>query len=77
MKVKSVLVNWFATQEGEEYTNIKIGDRWKAKTGTKAVVEILYHYPMGEGDKHYIDVKFDDGSMSREFNINSIDFVGD
>lgn len=65
--VKSVLYDWFYTLEnGEEYQ--------QAAVGRNGVVGIVYHAPVGEGDRHYCDVIKNDGTMYRIFNINNIAF---
>ena len=67
LKVKAIIIDWFySIENGEEYTSMRVGS-----TGVK---EIKYHIPMGEGDKHFCDVYYEDGSVIRKFNINSIEF---
>lgn len=40
----------------------------------KKVESMEYHEPRGEGDAHYVDVKYDDGSMRRIFKPDSVEF---
>ena len=37
-------------------------------------VALKYHEPSGEGDAHYVDVEFSDGSSMRIFRPDTIDF---
>lgn len=46
-----------------------------AEVGIGGVVEILEHQAMGEGDKWYYDIVFDDGSILRTFNPNKVTFT--
>ena len=41
---------------------------------SEQIKEIKYHYPMGEGDKHYCDVYYTDGTIERLFEPNTITF---
>ena len=65
-KVIRAHVNWFYTDEGEAWERITVG--------YNGVEKIDYHEPVGEGDKHFIDVFGKDGCVSRHFNINSVEF---
>ena len=38
------------------------------------VVEIKYHEPHGEGDKHFVDVLFESGAIVRCFDVINIQF---
>ena len=41
------------------------------------ITEIRYHYPIREGDKHFVDV-YRDGELAwRDFNIGTVMFVKD
>lgn len=40
----------------------------------KNVLEIKYHTPIGDGDRHYVDVYYSNGRNHRKFNIESIGF---
>ncbi len=67
MEVAELIVNWFATNEnGEEFASYT--------TGHHRVMKIEYHEPRGGGDKHYCDVFMENGSVMREFNLNTIIF---
>lgn len=53
------------TRWGEEYKRYEVG-----KNNVK---EIQYHTPVGEGDRHYCDIYFDNtDNVKRIFNINEI-----
>ena len=41
---------------------------------TRYVSGIIYHEPIGGGDAHYCDVEFDDKSITRIFNPDSVEF---
>lgn len=45
------------------------------QVGIKGVIEIMYHTPMGEGDAHYCDVKFESGTVDRLFNPDNVTFM--
>ena len=38
------------------------------------IKEIKYHAPLGEGDKHFVDIYYIDGRCSRMFSIDFIRF---
>lgn len=38
------------------------------------VSEIKYHTPRGDGDRHFVDVYYNNGRSYRYFNIESIGF---
>ena len=38
------------------------------------VKEIKYHTPLGEGDKHFVDIYYTDGRCSRMFSIDYVRF---
>ena len=64
---ETLVYDWFYTNEvGEEYQEYVVGEA--------GVKEIQYHTPLGEGDKHYCDVVFEDGLVRRIFNISSFVF---
>ena len=42
--------------------------------GIDDVVEIKYHEPQGDGDKHFVDVSFESGAIVRCFDIVNIQF---
>lgn len=66
-KVETLVVDWhFSEENGEEYLKIE--------PGLNGVKEIRYYPPAVEGDRHHADVEFNDGSVCREFNINSVSF---
>jgi len=44
------------------------------EVGKNNVSEMRYHEPKSEGDRHYVDVDFDNGSMIRAFNPTEITF---
>lgn len=55
----------------ESTSFFELNKTWKNKT----VVELLYNEPRGEGDAHYVDVKFEDGSEIRIFRPDEIEFL--
>jgi hypothetical protein len=40
--------------------------------GNKGVNKIKYHSAQGEGDRHYCDIYYDNGTEIRAFNIEDI-----
>lgn len=42
------------------------------EVGERGVTELIYHEPLGEGDRHYVDSYFDNGEIVRHFNFDSI-----
>lgn len=56
-------VNWDGSA-GEDYNEYSIGQ--------KSVTEIIEHPAIGEGDKWFYDVYFEDGHMERLFNPNIV-----
>ena len=66
--IKSVFVEYPLDMTVHEFTLGK-------KCGRGTPVELLYHQPSGEGDAHYVDVKFDDGDKIRIFKPNEIEFL--
>lgn len=69
MKVKRVIYDWYFTNEGEDCSSFEVGQ--------KNVTSIEYHSPMGDGDRHFVDVNFDNGKTkysSRIFNLHSVVF---
>ncbi|MDF2881256.1 MAG: hypothetical protein K0R54_1813 [Clostridiaceae bacterium] len=38
------------------------------------VTDIKYHTPCGEGDRHFVDIYYSDGTAMRLFNIEHIAF---
>lgn len=64
MKITRVEYDWFYSSIGEEYQSYAVGKR--------NVVEIKEHKALGEGDKWFYDVIFEDGSMERIFNPNRV-----
>jgi len=64
--VVSVDINWYCVDEnGEQCTTYTVGHR--------NCTEIMYHEPLGEGDRHYCDI-FCGEEKLRVFNINRIVF---
>ena len=63
--IARVEYNWFTTSEsGEEYDIAEVVDR--------GVKRIDYHQPHGEGDRHYCDIHYADGTGARVFNLNRV-----
>ena len=65
-QVRSVIFNWFTTERGEEYCC--------AEVGKQDVIDIRYHFPQGEGDKHYCTIHYKNGDESIIFNLNRVNF---
>lgn len=66
-KVLWVQFNWFYTEEaGEQYSQFS--------TSQDNIKSIKYNSCFVEGDKHYCDVYFTDGTQQRVFNINMVGF---
>ena len=66
MKIIELTANWFYTNDGEEYVSYVVGEM--------GVTKIIEHYPRGEGDRWFYDVRFDNGRTMRIFNPNSVSF---
>lgn len=43
--------------------------------GECRVISIGYHEPRGEGDRHYIDVRYEGGKEKRIFDICELEFM--
>lgn len=76
-KIISIQYNWHQVGSttcdegaGEDYWEYIVGK--KKSPSDKKVVEINEHRPMGEGDKWFYDVVFDDESEVRIFNPNKV-----
>ena len=48
------------------------GGMYDLVVGRDHVKDMGYHAPIGDGDKHFIDVYYDDGSAERFFDIVQI-----
>lgn len=68
MKVKSVYKEY---QVDGQYDHYYIG---KQSLGGVTIVSLEYHEPRGEGDAHYVDVKYSNGNVDRIFRPDSIEF---
>ena len=42
--------------------------------GMREVVDIKHHEPLGDGDKHFADVTFENGVTTRCFDVINIQF---
>ena len=74
---KVIFVSWdwfYTTDEGEGLAQARIGEEMWRYGKSRIVKEINYHTPMGEGDKHYCDIAFDNGTSFRVFNLDEIEF---
>jgi len=69
--VFSVSKDTILNQMGNIYTMGKP----KAFGSNILVVNIEYHFPMGDGDAHYCDVFFDDGVIERVFRPDHVIFA--
>lgn len=45
-----------------------------AARNTPGIEDLRYHYPLGPGDHHYVDLHMQDGAVSRIFNPTQIVF---
>lgn len=36
------------------------------------ITSMEYHEPLGDGDRHYVDIHYSDGTIVRRFNIDSV-----
>lgn len=68
--LKSVFVEYPVV---ETYLQFKLGEQ----SFRGIPVELLYNEPRGEGDAHYVDVKFDDNRKIRLFRPDEIEFLVD
>jgi hypothetical protein len=73
--IKTIWFNWFApnTYGGEEYSTYTVGEK-RPGAPDRTVTAILEHWPMGEGDRWYYDVEFDNGDMERIFHPHQVKF---
>ena len=67
MKIHNIVFNWFGTESGDEFHTYTVGQ--------SNVTNITEHLPQFEGDRLYYNVEFEDGSMDRFFNVNSVKFI--
>ncbi len=61
-EIKSIIFNWFTTDQGASYQIREVG--------TGGVERIVEHEARGEGDKWHYDVFYEDGTIERIFNVN-------
>lgn len=74
MKVKSLIYNWH--QVGSVQDRDGAGEDWiKITVGEFGIMEIVENKPMGEGDKWNYLIKFEDGTQTRIFNPNRVDYI--
>ena len=59
----------FTLEKGIEYND--------AEVGKDKVKSITYHVPRGEGDRHFCDIYYVNGTKIRVFNINKIEWKDD
>lgn len=68
MVVQEIHFNWYpATERGETYARYNTFE-----VGEDNVTEIKEHPAIGEGDKWFYDVIFEDGTIKRIFNPNTV-----
>lgn len=48
------------------------GTMYDLMIGQNNIKDMRYHTPIGDGDKHFIDVYYSDGSVKRFFDIVQI-----
>jgi|GEM_PF-6090058 len=60
----------------KEFSNGEFNLYWVGKDigGGVVVNSIRYHSAMGEGDAHYVDIEFSDGTRTRLFRPDTVDF---
>lgn len=63
-------------QYAKDYANGEEECQWIGKNvgGGVTVEMIKYHEPQGDGDAHYVDVLYSDGTSRRVFRPDCIDF---
>ena len=59
------IVNRYIDAKGKEHEQ-------DFEVGQEGVTEIIYQEPLGDGDKHYVDVHLEHGITSRQFNLNAV-----
>lgn len=65
MEITEIHYNWYyTTNEGEDYTIIKLGER-----GVKKIIE---HRPQGDGDNWYCEIEYTDGTLLTVANLNKV-----
>lgn len=69
-KILKLTYNWFFTPEGEANDTVEVGK--PEYTTKKIITEINEHCAMGESDKWYYDIHFEDGTLKRIFNPNQV-----
>lgn len=70
-EIKKITFNWHQcgnTTDGLDQ------DFQVHEVGKHFVIKIEEHRAAGEGDKWYYDIHFEDGTIAREFNVNSVIF---
>ncbi len=45
------------------------------RTGENGIKEMRYHAPEFEGDRHFLDIYYDNGTSRRKFQLNQIIFA--
>lgn len=61
-------------QWGDDYDVFEVG---KSVTIRNKVTEIIEYIPSNGLEKHYFDIKFEDGTMQRTFNPNHVYYEPD
>lgn len=56
------------------FESVVDGESYVAVVGQDGVTEIRYHTPMGDGDRHFLDVYVAHKLKYREFNFTTIEF---
>ena len=60
-------------KESYEIAKVFCGEE-RIAVGENHVTAIKYHIPRGEGDRHFVDVYFDNEGYARVFDISYIEF---
>jgi hypothetical protein len=68
MEIYKICYNWFMTDGGEDY-NV---EELNIKTKEGVPIQIKEHSAVGEGDKWFYDVYYEDGHKKRIFNPNQV-----
>ena len=74
--ITEISYNWFQSNDGheagEDYTRCVVG---RQQADGKTPTDIKEHCAQGEGDKWFYDIFFDNGTVTRVFNPNTVTFT--
>lgn len=61
--------------EQEKIETIYVGSTYINAKGERLIVDkMYYHAPLGEGDKHYVDIHLEDGETVRALRVHGVWF---